>query len=109
MPEYTHTPGKAMPSGCQCCNYNMSISPDGTVMACRRAAGSVLGNIFKDDLSDMLEKDISIYRQYDKIEPCNRCLLCPRCRGCPAVAEGTTGDFFSGDPRCRHIVEKKGE
>ena len=109
LPEYEHKPGEPMLAGCQCCNNNMVILPDGDVMACRRAASSVLGNIFKDDLSKLLEKDISKYRQYDKITPCNRCILSPWCRGCHAVAEGTTGDFFSPDPQCWHVVAKKEE
>ena len=106
LPEYNHVPGECMPAGCHCANRGLSILPDGSVMACRRTEGSVLGNIFTDDLAQMWEKDISFYRQYDKIENCNRCKLSPWCRGCPAVAYGMTGSFFGGDPQCWHVVEQ---
>ena len=105
-PAYCHKPGDHMPAGCHCANGNLAILPDGTVMACRRAEGSELGNVFTDDLMQMWDRATRTYRQYAKYEVCNRCKLAPWCRGCPAVACGTTGDYFSGDPQCWHVVEE---
>ena len=99
-PEYTHIPGEAMPAGCHCANANLSILPDGEVLACRRSEGSGLGNIFRDDLSAMWEKCKAEYRQYEKFEACGTCSLIPWCRGCPAVAGAVTGNFFARDPQC---------
>ena len=85
-----------MVAGCHCANGNLTILPDGTVMACRRTEGSVLGSIFTDDLMALWDQAKRTYRQYDKYAGCSRCRLSPWCRGCPAVAYGTTGDFFIG-------------
>lgn len=105
-PAYCHKEGDHMPAGCHCANGNAAILPDGTFMACRRADGSALGNIFTDDMMEMWDKAKKTYRQYDKYTGCSRCKLSPWCRGCPAVAYGTTGDYFSGDPQCWHVVEE---
>ena len=105
-PAYCHKPGDHMVAGCHCANGNLTILPDGTVMACRRTEGSVLGNVFTDDLMALWEQAKRTYRKYDKYAGCSRCKLSPWCRGCPAVAYGTTGDFFSGDPQCWHVVEE---
>jgi radical SAM protein with 4Fe4S-binding SPASM domain len=40
------------------------------------------------------------YRDYDKFKKCSKCELKAWCRGCPAVANGTTGDFYGADPQC---------
>lgn len=105
-PAYCHREGDQMPAGCHCANGSAAILSDGTFMACRRASGTVLGNIFSDDLADMWDKAKKTYRRYDRYANCSRCKLAPWCRGCPAVAWGTTGDYFSGDPQCWHVVEE---
>ena len=105
IPPYEHTPGQPMPAGCSCARQHLDISADGTVYACRRSAESALGNIFRDDLEEMWEKAQETYLQYEKIEGCNCCALAPWCRGCPAVASGTSGSFFARDPQCWKIVE----
>lgn len=99
-PEYTHVPGEAMPAGCHCANANLSILPDGSVLACRRTESSGLGNIFKDDLTSMWERCKAVYRRYEKHEACGNCRLSPWCRGCPAVAAAVNGDYFAKDPQC---------
>ena len=40
------------------------------------------------------------FRDYDKFVKCNKCELKVWCRGCPAVANGITGDFYGADPQC---------
>ena len=105
LPEYCHTEGEAMPGGCHCAAAGLSILPDGTVMACRRAENTRMGNIFTDSLREMWENTKRIYRRYDSFSRCSGCRLMPWCRGCPAVSCGETGDFFGGDPQCWHVIE----
>ena len=31
---------------------------------------------------------------------CSKCELKAWCRGCPAVANGTSGNFYEADPQC---------
>ena len=40
------------------------------------------------------------YRDYDKFVKCSKCELKAWCRGCPAVANGTSGNFYGADPQC---------
>ena len=84
----------------------MAIAADGTVMACRRIESSGLGNIFTDDLMEMWAEAKRRYRQYDRFSDCARCKLSPWCRGCPAISEAVTGDFYGRDPQCWHVVEE---
>lgn len=74
--------------------------PNGDVSACRRVAESKVGNISTDKLSDLWLGPMEAYRQYDKFSKCARCELLAWCRGCPAVAKGTNGSFYSEDPQC---------
>ncbi|MBQ9612276.1 MAG: hypothetical protein IJV14_06765, partial [Lachnospiraceae bacterium] len=37
---------------------------------------------------------------YQNFSKCSRCKLLAWCRGCPAVARGTNGDFYADDPQC---------
>lgn len=105
-PAYCHTAGDHMPAGCHCANGIMAIAADGTVMACRRIESSGLGNIFTDDLMEMWTEAKRRYRQYDRFSDCARCKLSPWCRGCPAISEAVTGDFYGRDPQCWHVVEE---
>lgn len=86
--------------GCNCGIKHMTLLPNGTVYACRRF-DSIVGNIhhqsFKEIfLSDGMEK----YRKVEKLAGCKDCELLNYCRGCHAVAAGTTGNFFDKDPQC---------
>ena len=92
------------------CHIGLSecILPDGTLFACRRTAGSEIGNIFDDsflDGNDPYSKRMMSYRMIDKYEDCSRCRLSQWCRGCHAVSQGQYGDFFKRDPQCWHVVE----
>jgi len=85
-----------------------AILPDGTLLACRRTAGSEIGSVFDDDFPDeegLCQKRRLAYRALDKYEDCSKCRLSQWCRGCHAVARGQSGDFFARDPQCWHIVE----
>ena len=86
--------------GCNCGNCHITITPSGDVFACRRVAGSRVGSVFEDRLADIWVCDMERYRQFEKFEKCSKCELMPYCRGCPAVANGTSGSFYAPDPQC---------
>lgn len=87
-------------AGCNCGNCHMTITPTGDVFACRRVTDSKVGNAFTDRLADLWVCELEQYRRYDKFEKCSKCELGAWCRGCPAVANGTSGNFYSADPQC---------
>ncbi|MBQ7221230.1 MAG: radical SAM/SPASM domain protein, ACGX system [Synergistaceae bacterium] len=86
--------------GCNCGNAHLTILPSGDVYACRRVRDSRVGNALHDKLSDLWLGEMESYREYSKFMKCSRCELLPYCRGCPAVAKGTYGDFYAQDPQC---------
>jgi radical SAM protein with 4Fe4S-binding SPASM domain len=86
--------------GCNCGNCHITISSNGDVMACRRVTNSKVANVFEDRLADVWVCQMEKYRDYDKFKKCNKCELKAWCRGCPAVANGTCGDFYGADPQC---------
>lgn len=86
--------------GCHCGDCHFTIQPNGNVMACRRFE-SVVGNLFQKPLYQLWTgKEMDSYRQYEKFEKCAKCELLRFCRGCPAVAYGYHGSFYSPDPQC---------
>ena len=86
--------------GCGCGYKHLTICPNGDIMACRRVIGSEVGNIFTDSLKDIWENKMNEYRHIEKFEKCSKCFLGKFCRGCPSVAKGTNGSFYSADPQC---------
>lgn len=86
--------------GCNCANCHITVLPTGDIYACRRVADSKVGNVFEDRIGDLWETSFEKYREFDKFEKCSRCKLKAWCRGCPAVAKGTNGSFYSYDPQC---------
>jgi len=85
--------------GCNCGNCHLTILPNGDLYACRRFESKV-GNVFDDRIADIWICDMEKYREYKKFKKCSKCELLSFCRGCPAVAYGTTGDFYGADPQC---------
>jgi radical SAM/SPASM domain protein of ACGX system len=86
--------------GCNCGNCHITILPTGDIYACRRVADSRVGNVFEDRLADVWITGMEDYREYSKFSKCAKCELLAYCRGCPAVAKGTNGDFYADDPQC---------
>jgi radical SAM/SPASM domain protein of ACGX system len=86
--------------GCNCGNCHITILPTGDIYACRRVAESKVGNVFEDRLADVWVCQMEQYRDFDKFKKCGKCELKAFCRGCPAVAKGTSGDFYDADPQC---------
>ena len=56
--------------------------------------------MFEDRIADVWVCGMEAYREYTKFQKCSHCELLAWCRGCPAVAYGTNGDFYSADPQC---------
>jgi len=91
--------------GCNCGNCHLTILPTGDLYACRRFESKV-GNVFEDKIADVWVCDcMEAYRDYTKFKKCAKCELLSFCRGCPAVAYGTTGDFYGADPQCWKEIE----
>jgi radical SAM/SPASM domain protein of ACGX system len=87
--------------GCNCGNCHITILPNGDIYACRRVQNSKVANIFDDRLADVWIGAMEQYREYDKFQKCSKCELLAWCRGCPAVAAGTSGgNFYAEDPQC---------
>lgn len=86
--------------GCNCGNCHITILPNGDIYACRRVQNSKVGNVYTDRLADIWVCQMEEYRDYQKFEKCSKCELLAYCRGCPAVACGSTGNFYSADPQC---------
>jgi radical SAM protein with 4Fe4S-binding SPASM domain len=88
-------------SGCSAGSKVLTILADGTVYPCRRLPIAV-GKVPKDDVAGILfnAKAHTELRDVSRLKKCRGCLLLPYCRGCPAVAYGTTGDPFAPDPQC---------
>jgi radical SAM protein with 4Fe4S-binding SPASM domain len=61
--------------------------------------------VFTDRLADVWVCQMEEYRQFEKFEKCSKCELRAYCRGCPAVAKGTTGNFYGADPQCWKEVD----
>jgi len=86
--------------GCHCASDHLTLLPDGSIYACRRFESNV-GNIFDKNLYSVWHgKEMRNYRRVADIEGCRDCELLYFCRGCRAVAHGTTGNFFAKDPQC---------
>ena len=61
----------------------------------------MVGNINKQTFKEIFFSDaMNQYRQIEKLEGSRDCELLFYCRGCHAVAAGTTGNFFDKDPQC---------
>ena len=91
--------------GCNCGNCHLTILPTGDLYACRRFASKV-GNVFEERIADVWVSEMEVYRDYTKFNKCAKCELLAWCRGCPAVAYGTTGGFYGSDPQCwKELIE----
>lgn len=86
--------------GCNCGNCHLTILPNGDVFACRRVQNSKVGNVFIDRLADLWVSKMEEYRDYSKFKKFAKCELLAWCRGCPAVAGSSTGNFYDNDPQC---------
>lgn len=105
-------PGNCEPGviygGCNCGSSHLTILPDGTVYACRRAESPV-GNALTESLASIwLGENMEAYRDFQGFEKCTQCELLSWCRGCPAVAAAEEGDFYAADPQCWKDLKQSG-
>ena len=92
--------GDLIIDGCNCGIRHITVLPDGMVYACRRFESPV-GKVPESKMTDVFfGQEMERYRAYDKFVACSQCELLRYCRGCPAVAYGTTGSFYAKDPQC---------
>lgn len=87
--------------GCHCGNSHLTFLENGEAYACRRMETPV-GAFPKNSLEEIFfSEQMDNYRDIDQIDGCKDCELLCQCRGCRAVAFGTTGgDYFAKDPQC---------
>lgn len=87
--------------GCMVGISLLTVMSDGTVHACRRMS-SPLGTVPQDSLYNLFigSPVLSKFRDFSNYVKCRSCSLVNNCRGCPAVAYGQTGDYFTPDPQC---------
>lgn len=87
-------------SGCHIGRNNMTVLADGTVFACRRF-NSPVGRLPKQSIFDVfVSNELKNYSHIEKFEKCSTCPLLYCCRGCPAVAFASTGNYYGADPQC---------
>lgn len=80
----------------------LCISPDATVLACRRLPIPV-GNLQEDSIEKIWSTSELLWQIRDKQNlkgKCNSCDLVYQCSGCRAMAYAVTGDFLNSDPQC---------
>lgn len=87
--------------GCHCGISHLTFLEDGTAYACRRMETPV-GHFPENSIEEIFfgERE-DLYRQIDRIDGCKDCKLLNYCRGCRAVAYGSSdGNVFAKDPQC---------
>jgi len=88
-------------SGCGIGSCILTILADGTVYACRRLPVEI-GKVPEQNIRDVFinSPEHNNMRKVENMQKCSKCELLQFCRGCPAVAYGTYGDYMAPDPQC---------
>ena len=94
-------------SGCSAGFSGVTITSDGSVMACRRI-GLVAGNLKRKPLREIWASSELLWKLRERINykgKCGTCSFWPSCRGCRAVAYNYSvargkPDLFADDPQC---------
>jgi len=96
---------KIVEDGCGAGITHLAILADGTILVCRRMP-IILGNALKDNIADVFLNSTKLneIRKIEKMEKCKKCELLRYCRGCPAVAYASTGNWNSPDPQCWKVI-----
>jgi radical SAM protein with 4Fe4S-binding SPASM domain len=87
--------------GCKIGKEIITVVADGTVMSCRRLPVP-LGKVPGQSLLDVF-RNAPLHKSFLKekdIKKCGKCELLHFCKGCPAVAYASCGDFMGADPQC---------
>lgn len=87
--------------GCGIGYNSISVLPNGTVLGCRRLPIEI-GDFTKNSFREIFlnSQILNTLRGTENIQKCNMCPLLNYCRGCRAIAYGTSGNYFSLDPQC---------
>lgn len=87
--------------GCHCGNSHITLLEDKQIYACRRM-DSPVGVFPQDSIESVFFGDkMDKYRDIKKIDGCNKCKYLSFCRGCRAVAFGSSNsNFYAKDPQC---------
>lgn len=95
--------------GCGMGSGSLDILHDGTVMACRRHLGSVIGKVPEQSIEDIFffSEKMNFLRKVEDIQKCGNCKLLWHCRGCRAVAFGETHNYYAPDPQCWYNSDLK--
>lgn len=91
--------------GCNCGNCHITVTSAGRVLACRRVEGSDVGCVYNERLADIWISSMENFRNFEQFKKCAKCELLAWCRGCPAAARASTGDFYGTDPQCWKEIE----
>jgi len=88
-------------NGCGIGSSILTILADGTVYACRRLPVEI-GKVPEQSIKEIFinSPEHNKMRQVEKMQKCSNCELMQFCRGCPAVAYATHGDYMASDPQC---------
>lgn len=88
-------------NGCGIGSSILTILADGTIYACRRLPVEI-GRVPEQSIRDIFinSPEHNKMRQVENMQKCSKCELMQFCRGCPAVAYGTCGDYMASDPQC---------
>lgn len=88
-------------TGCGIGSVILTILADGTVYACRRLPVEI-GKIPEQNMREIFinSPEHNKMRQVENMYKCSKCELLQFCRGCPAVAYATYGNYMAPDPQC---------
>ena len=94
---------------CTLVETGIHITVNGDVLPCVAHENIFLGNIFRDNIEDIMESDIrQAIRDFSEwiVGPCKKCCYFEFCRGgCRGEAFYDTGCPRASDPYCWHIPE----
>ncbi len=99
--EYDNT--NCIYSGCNVGWRAFHIAANGDIYPCF-FYNKASGNIFKDELYDVMKYKYKEFRHYEKFEKCSKCELLRFCRGCRASVYAQTGNFYAPDPLCWKVI-----
>lgn len=84
------------------------IDNNGDIAKCRKIKESIIGNLFENNLYNLINNDINLrYKNLKLISKCGKCRYFNSCAGCPSIALAKTGCRTAKDPDCFIYSMKK--
>lgn len=95
---------------CGVATKSVTVTPHGNVYPCAYIRDIVVGNLFKQSLSDIWSNELmQKLREKPPLKgTCGECEFKAYCKGCRARAYLITGDLLEEDPYCPLVLLKKG-